>query len=303
MPDHATVSDKTPAAVSATAPNKTDGARWGLLLLPAAAVLALVFILPMLGIIDLSLRPSAGKAQVGPGHTLQHYIAFLADPFYRKVLINSFWLGLIVTLLTLAIGYPTAYFMARTRSRFGSVLNFLVFAPLLVSILIRNLGWFPLLGREGFINDVLLSLGIIQQPLAMSNNFTGVVIGMVHALLPYMILTLAGVIRSIPPELEEASINLGAGAVETFFRVVLPLSRPGLVAGGLLVFTMALGAFTTPVIMGGNRVLVMPTYIAQQMRTLLNYPVGSAAAVILFVCTVALTILSLRVGERGERRS
>ncbi len=284
-------------------PEKSGGASWGWLLLPAAAVLALVFILPMLDIAGLSVHPSAGKAQVGPGFTLQYYIGFLSDPFYRRVLMNTFWLGAIVTALTLVIGYPTAYFMARTHSRFGGVLNFLVFAPLLVSILIRNLGWFPLLSREGFINNVLMSLGLIDQPLALANNFTGVVIGVVHALLPYMILTLTGVIRSIPLELEEASINLGAGVVETFFRVVLPLSRPGMVAGGLLVFTMAVGAFTTPVIMGGNRVLVMPTYIAQQMRTLLNYPLGSAAAIILFVCTVVLTMLSLRVGERWDRRS
>jgi putative spermidine/putrescine transport system permease protein len=282
---------------------KSDVAQWGWLLVPAAAVLMLVFILPMCGITLISLHPAAGKAQVGSSFTLHNYVEFLSDPFYRGILLKSIQLGAIATVTTLVLAYPTAYFMARTRSRFIGILNFLIFAPLLVSILIRNLGWLPLLSQDGFINSALLGIGIIQSPIKLANSFTGVAIGLVHALLPYMILTLAGVIRSIAAELEEASISLGAGPIETFFRVVLPLSRPGVVSGSLLVFTLAVGAFTTPVIMGGNRVLVMPTYISQQMHTLLNYPRGAAAAIVLLVFAGVLTGLSLWVGERKERRS
>jgi putative spermidine/putrescine transport system permease protein len=270
------------------------------LLAPAAGVLALVFILPMCGIAILSFHPSLGKGRVGTDFTLHNYVAFFSDPFYLGVVWNSIKLSTITVVVTLLLGYPTAYFLARTQSRLRGLLNFLVFAPLLVSILIRNLGWLPLLSLDGTINTILLRLGLTSEPLLLASNATGVTIGLVHALLPYMILTLAGVIRSIGPEIEEASINLGAGPIETFFRVVLPLSRPGVIAGSLLVFTLAVGAYTTPAIMGGNRVLVMPTYIAQQMRTLLNYPLGATAAMVLLFLTALLMIVSVWVAERRD---
>jgi putative spermidine/putrescine transport system permease protein len=276
-------------------------ARWNSLLLPAALVLALVLILPMGGIALISLHPSTGKGQVGSAFTLRNYADFLSDPFYLHILATSFLLALISAVVTLVVAYPVAYFLARTPSRFRGLFHFLVFAPLLVSVLIRNLGWLPLLAQDGTINTVLMDLGVTSRPLPLANNFAGVTIGMVHALLPYMILILAGVIRSVGRELEEASINLGAGPIETFFRVILPLTRAGATSGCLLVFTIAIGAFTTPAIMGGNRVLVVTTYISQQMRTLLNYPRGATAAVILLLFVGALTLLALLIGEPRSR--
>jgi putative spermidine/putrescine transport system permease protein len=285
---------------SAVAP--ASGA-WRWLLLPATAVLALVLLLPMAGIALMSLHPSTGKGQVGDAFTLQNYVDFVSDPFYLNILLRSFILALVTAVVTLVAGYPIAYFLARTRSRFRTLLHFLVFAPLLVSVLIRNLGWLPLLADDGAINQLLMYVGLTSHPLPLANGFAGVVIGMVHALLPYMILLLAGVVRTVPRELEEASVNLGAGPVETFFRVVLPLTRAGATAGSLLVFTIAAGAFTTPAIMGGNRVLVMTTYISQQMRTLLNYPRGATAAIVLLLFVGTATLIALRVGEPNRRTS
>jgi putative spermidine/putrescine transport system permease protein len=142
---------------------------------------------------------------------------------------------------------------------------------------------------------VLLELGVVSSPLRLINNFTGVVIGLVHALLPFMILTLTTVIQRIDADLEEAAASLGAGPWRVFWRVLLPLSLPGVVSGSLIVFTMAISAYTTPAILGGNRVLVMATYIAQQFRTVLNYPAGGTAAAILLVFAAVLTVLALRV--------
>lgn len=283
-----------------SAPAPSPGERRGLAILlgPTAGFLALVFVLPMCVMGELSLHPSLGKGRIGPGYTIANYVEFLSDPFYLMVILNSLKIALITVAITLVLGYPTAYFLARTRSRLRGVFTFLVFAPLMVSILVRNLGWLPLLGLDGMVNTILLGLGLTSEPLRLANSAVGVGIGLVHALLPYMILTLTGVIRSIGPEIEEASINLGAGPIETFFRIVLPLSRPGIITGSLLVFTLAVGAYTTPAIMGGNRVMVMPTYIAQQMQTLLNYPRGATAAIVLLALTGVLMTVSIRVGER-----
>jgi putative spermidine/putrescine transport system permease protein len=161
---------------------------------------------------------------------------------------------------------------------------------------VRNIGWFPILSNEGLVNWLLLKSGLISTPLPLISNFTGVVIGLIHALLPFMILTLTTVVQRIEPELEEAAANLGAGPLRRFTQVLLPLSLPGIVGGLLLVFTMAIAAYTTPVIMGGNRILVMATFIGQQFRTVLDYPLGATSAAILMLLAGILSLLALRFG-------
>lgn len=272
---------------------------WGSLLLPALVVLVVVFIFPIAELAKNSFHRNAGLGMVDPAWTLENYVKFLSDPFYYGILIETFGLGLVVVSISMVMGYPVAYFLARTQSRWRSALIFLVVSPLLISVVIRNLGWLPILGSSGLVNWLLMSLGLVSEPLRLINNYTGVVIGLVHALSPFMILSLMTVIQRIEPEIEEASINLGASPFETFWRVVFPLSRPGLLAGFLLVFTVVLSAFTTPGMMGGNRVLVMSTYIAQQIRTALDYPFGAMASMVLMVVTGALTVIALKLpGER-----
>jgi len=275
-------------------------ASWGGLILPAVLVLALVFVLPIGQLFLNSFHHHAGMGTVDPVWTLENYIKFLGDPFYYGILIETFMLGFTVVSICLVIGFPVAYFLARTRSRWRSTLIFVVVSPLLISVVIRNLGWLPVLGSSGVINWLLLNLHIVSEPLRMINNYTGVVIGLTHALSPFMILSLMTVIQRIEPEIEEAAINLGASPFETFWRIVVPLSRPGVLAGYLLVFTVVLSAFTTPGMMGGNRVLVMSTYIGQQIRTVLNYPFGAMAAVVLMLVTTAITLVALRLSR--ERR-
>ncbi|MFL6798126.1 MAG: ABC transporter permease [Xanthobacteraceae bacterium] len=279
-------------------PGRTDVWLW--IVLPPLAVLCLVFGLPIADLVSDSFHDSNGPGQIGIGFTLENYRAFITDPFFLRMLAATFGLGVLVVGCCLLIGYPVAYYLARSTSRWRGIALFVVVSPLLVSAVVRNIGWFPLLGQSGVVNWLLLSAGIIATPIRLVSNFTGVVIGLVHALLPFMILTLTTVIQRIESDLEEAAANLGAGPWLVFLRVLLPLSIPGVVAGSLLVFTMAISAYTTPAILGGNRVLVMATYIAQQFRTVLDYPAGATAAALLLGFAALLTVLALRLRTRGS---
>ncbi len=280
-------------------PGRTDVWLW--ILLPTVAVFGLIFVVPIMDLMLISFHDMTGPGQVGTAVTLENYRLFLTDSFFLEILLRTCWLGFLVVGCCLIIGYPVAYYLARTRSRWRGLALFFVISPLLISAIVRNIGWFPLLSQTGVVNWVLLEIGIVSAPLRLVSNFTGVVIGLVHALLPFMILTLTTVIQRIDRDLEEAAANLGAGPFEAFWRVLLPLSLPGVVSGSLLVFTMAISAYTTPAILGGNRVLVMATYIAQQFRTVLDYPAGATAAALLLLFAAVLTILALqlRTGE-GE---
>ena len=271
-------------------------AKWALLSLPMVLTLAFVFAVPIVCLIALSFFSMTGPATVGDEFTIENYRSFFTDGFYYKILLNTFWLGGAVVICCLIIGYPVSYVLARTRSSWRGLLLFMVVAPLLVSAVVRNIGWFPILSDSGLVNWLLLKSGLIANPLPLISNFTGVVIGLVHALLPFMILTLTTVIQRIEPELEEAAASLGAGPVRTFTHVLLPLSLPGMVGGSLLVFTMAIAAYTTPVIMGGNRVLVMATFIGQQFRTVLDYALGATSAAVLLLLAGFLSLLALRLG-------
>ena len=286
----------TPLDQEPTARRTSPGASWVLLSLPMLLTLAVVFAVPIGCLIVLSFYSMTGAATVGDHLTAENYLNFFTDFFYFRILLNTFWLGAVVVISCLVIGYPVSYFLARTRSRWRGFLLFMVVAPLLVSAVVRNIGWFPILSNSGLVNWLLLKFGLVSQPVPLISNFTGVVIGLVHALLPFMILTLTTVIQRIEPELEEASASLGAGPVRTFFEVMLPLSLPGMIGGSLLVFTMAIAAYTTPVIMGGNRVLAMATFIGQQFRTVLDYALGATAAAVLMLLAGLLTLLAVRFG-------
>jgi putative spermidine/putrescine transport system permease protein len=272
-------------------------AGWFVLLLPALIALTIVFLAPIGFLVINSLHPGATMGRISPEWTLANYARFLGDPFYLGILLETLVIGAAVVAVCATIGYPVAYFLARTRSRWRGVLTFAVVAPMLISVVVRNLGWLPILGDSGLVNWVLLNTGLVSSPVKLIYNTTGVIIGLSHALSPFMILSLVTAIRKIEPELEEAAQNLGAGPLETFWRVVLPLSRPGLLAGGLLVFTLAAAAYITPAMMGGKRVLVMALYIEQQIRSVLNYPFGATASVVLLVVVGTATLLALRVGR------
>jgi putative spermidine/putrescine transport system permease protein len=273
---------------------------WELLIVPALLLFIVMFVLPIAYLAVNSFHPFTGMGTFGDEWTAQNYVRFLTDRYYLGVLFDTFRVGFIVVTICMVIGYPVAYFLARTSSRWRGALIFITISPLLITVVIRNLGWLPVLGASGMVNRILMGLGIVAEPLQLISNHTAVIVGLVHALSPFMILSLMTVIQRIEPEIEEAAINLGATPFETFCRVVLPLSRPGLLSGYLLVFTVVLSAFTTPAMMGGNRVLLMAPYIAQEIGAELNYPFGAMAAVVLMLVTGVLTLIALRLPGRNE---
>ena len=267
------------------------------LLVPMGILFLLTFVVPQVFVGVRSLRPSAGMGMIGDGWTMANYGAIFGDWYYLSILGRTAWLGVLVVAVTLLLGYPVAFSLARSRSRWRGLVLMLVIAPLFTSIVIRALGWMVLLGGNGPVNRVLRALGFAEEPVQFLYNLTGTVVGTAHALLPFMILILVGVIEKIDRSLEEAAEDLGASRARVFARVVVPLSMPGIVAGSLLVFSMAVSVFTTPAMLGGRKVTVVAIAIEQQIRATLNYPLGSALSMVLLACTIMLALLVQRVGS------
>jgi len=271
---------------------------WSRLALPGLVLLALGFLAPMLLLAGYSVLRDGANGQLILAPTLSNYTRILGDSLYLRVLASTVLLGALVALICAALAYPLAYFLVRTRSRFRAALMFLMLTPLLVSSVIRNIGWIPILGDHGAVNFFLLALHLIDRPLTLMNNLTGVVIALVHALLPFMTLMLMTVIQRIDPHIEDAARSLGASPWRLFWRVVLPLSSRGLAAGAALVFAIAVSSYTTPTIMGGGKLLVMATFIVQQVQIVLRYAFGAALTIVLFAAALGLSSLGARWFER-----
>ena len=271
-----------------------------LLLLPPLMFLVLFFVLPML----LFLREgfvSAGGADQSPTLTFANYLRFLQSPDHLKVLWNSMRLGVIVTGLCLVIGYPLAYAMARLGPIWQRWILITVISPLMVSVVIRTFSWQVILRNRGPLNDFLMAIGIIDSPIRLLFTFTGVVIGLVHVFLPYMVLPLASVIEKIDPRLEEAAGSLGANGFRRFFEVILPLSVPGILAGSMLVFTASVSAYVVPELLGGERIQVVPTMVTQQILILLDWQFGAAVSSILILLTFAILVAYWWLSKRSLR--
>jgi putative spermidine/putrescine transport system permease protein len=271
--------------------------KWGLFTIPAVAVLIVLFVAPQAFLLIQSLHPHLGPARIGAGWTTANYARIFSDSYYIHTLLRTIWLSLLTTLLCLVLGYPVAYFLARTRTRYRAMITLIVIGPLLITIVVRSLGWIILLSDNGAVNYLLRSLRIIDEPIPFIYNQFGVVVGLVHAFLPMMIIILVGVIQQIDRLLEEAAADLGAGRLETFVRIVIPLSLPGIAAGGVLIFGVASSVYTTTVMLGGGRVLTTPVQIGQEFQMTLNYPIGAALAVVMAVATFGLAVFGMRVSR------
>lgn len=262
-----------------------------LLLLPSLAVVAGVFLLPMLYIFLLSLEGKQGQ------FTLENYTIFFKDTYYLQILWRTVKLGLLSVLACLVLGYPVAMFMAQTSGKLRGIITFLIISPHLISVVIRNFGWVVILGEKGWINSTLLKLGLIDTPLKLLYNELGVVIGLTDSLIVYMILAIATSLYQIDGSLYKAAGILGAGKVRTFFTVTLPLTLPGIVAGTTLVFSLSMSAFVTPALMGGTSVKVLPVIAYEKIMAQLNWPLGAALSFLLLGSTIALVSLFTRLIE------
>jgi putative spermidine/putrescine transport system permease protein len=225
---------------------------------------------------------------------LARYHELWTTPLYRHVLGETFRISVGVTLACLLLGYPVAYTLAAAPARRANLLLVLVITPFWISVLARSFTWMVLLQRGGVVNQVLLALGLVRAPVPLVYNLLGVYIGMIHILLPFMILSLYAVMRGIDPALLRAAANLGASEWEAFRRVFLPLSLPGVAAGSLMLFVVGLGFFITPALLGGGKVTTVAMLIEAYIHEALDWGLASALACVL----IAATVLVLAVYNR-----
>jgi putative spermidine/putrescine transport system permease protein len=254
-----------------------------LLFAPCVLVYAIFFIWPQASLLALSATSKAGL-------TLEHYSRFTGDSYYWEMLGRTLGLGLAVTVITLVLGLPTAYVLARSQSRWAGLLLLLTTFPLLVSAVVRSFGWMVLFFKDGLVSKALQSLGLASGPVQTMYTMTGVIIALAQVLLPLMVLTLHGVFKSVDRDLEYAAMSLGARPSVALWLVTLRLARGGIVAGSLLVFSLAISAFATPSLVGGARANVMATAIYEQTVELLDWPFGATLATILLVTVLALSL-------------
>jgi putative spermidine/putrescine transport system permease protein len=279
------------------------GARgWGLLL-PAILLLLLAFVLPVGMLVPTSFRPYVPLVGITSGFTIGYYTRLLSDWYYLEIIGRTLALGLTVTLSTLVIGYPMAFFLARTRSRWRNWLTILVVFPLLLNLVVRTFGWIALLAQNGLVNQALQALGMVQEPVKLLFTFAGLLIALTHIFLPFMVLVLLGPIQNIPRDVEDAARVLGASWGGTFLRVTLPLSAPGILSGSILVFVLTISALVTPRLLGGPTYQVMSTLIYDEFLQRLNWPAGSAEALLLTLMVLALVFLSGVLARRTGARA
>jgi len=252
--------------------------------LPALVLLGVFFLFPVLRMLATSIE--AGN--------LDWYAKALGQGLYLQVFWNTFQIALFVTAFCLLLGYPLGFLIA-TTTPFWATLGFVfVLLPLWTSVLVRTYAWMVLLGRNGVFNRMLMEGGLIDDPLPLLHNLTGVLIGMVHVLLPYMVLPIYGAVRRVDPSLVSAAEGLGASNARIFRRVYLPLTLPGIFAGAVIVFVLSLGFYITPALLGGGRVIMVAVMIEQQVHQTLNWPFAAALSASLLVVTLAIYALAQR---------
>ncbi len=269
-----------------------------LLLAPITLVYLLFLIAPISFFLAMSVfRYDAFDLYI-PTLTGENFSRLVMDDYYRTIILRTLRIAFLTAFFSLLLGYPLAYFLARTKTVWRGVLMFLVIAPLMSGVIVRTYGWIILLGSEGAVNRTLLWTGLISEPLKILNTEGAVLIALVHILMPYMVFPLFSALASQDPDVERAAGTLGAGKIRTFFEVTLPLSRAGIAMGSALVFTLAAGAVVTPALLGGKDVQMLGQQIYDLVLATLNWPLASALASVLVLCQFVIIGLYFRTGKR-----
>jgi spermidine/putrescine transport system permease protein len=279
--------------------HQRSGLRAWALLAPGTFWLLLFFLAPILIMFVYSVMPRGVYGGVERGFTLEHYRRFF-DPLYLQILNRTFLWSVAATVICLGAGYPVAYLIARS-GKWKNLLMFLVVLPFWTSFLVRTFAMIFLLRDTGFINTLLLSVGLIRQPIEMLYTPFAVMSGLVYGFLPFMVLPIYASLEKLDLSLLEAAEVLGARPAARFLRVTLPLSLPGVVAGCLLVFIPALGSFLTSDLLGGAKQVMVGNLIQNQFSSARNWPFGSAASFIVMALVLVAVVAYLRVRDRGPR--
>ena len=264
--------------------------RW-LLSLAAPAVLAIVtvIVIPVGWLFYLSFIGGDGQ------FSLENYQKMIKYKSYLRTFTTTFQLSVLTTLISIALGYPLAYFLASLPARIAGLFMLTVLLPFWTSLLVRTYAWLVLLQKNGIINDLAMSIGLWETPVKLVHNMTGTLIGMAHIMLPFLVLPLYSSMRKIDRDLMQAASNLGATPVQAFWQIYFPLSRSGMVAGSLIVFVLCLGFYVTPAVLGGGRVIMVATQITAILENQFDWGAASALGVVLLIVTLLLLFIATRV--------
>ncbi|HEY8368744.1 MAG TPA: ABC transporter permease [Thermodesulfobacteriota bacterium] len=271
--------------------SRTGSIAWGPAL-PALLFLVALFVAPLIDNGLRSIAPPAGA----PWYA--YYARLVSDPFYLSSLVETVGLSVLVTALCLVAGYPVAYYLTRYAGRWRSLIVFLLISPLLTSIIMRTFGWRAIFARRGLLNTFLLDAGLVDRPIDLLGSPLSAVVGLVHVLIPFMVLSIAAVLEKLDPRIEEAAHVLGASRTQAFVRVILPLSLDGVASGTILVFMLAMGSFVTLLFLGGGSLKTFPLLIYQQFNTTRDFGMAAAMSNVLMTIAVALMFVQLRLIRR-----
>jgi putative spermidine/putrescine transport system permease protein len=268
----------------------------GLVVLPLA-FFAAFFLVPLLTVLVASLTSANG------GWTLANYARILFDAYHWSVIAVTFRLGILTTLICLILGYPLAWYLVRVvRWReWRRACVILLVLPLFTSNIVRSFGWMVLLGRNGLVNETMRDIGLIDRPVRFLGTETGILIGLVYILLPFVVLTIGNALAKVDRSVEQASADLGASPAATFWRVTFPLSIPGVVSGSIIVFALAVSAYVTPALLSGGRVTVLAVLVFQQYSSVFDFHYGGALAITLLAFTLLMIAASSLVSRLGAR--
>jgi len=296
----AQVPEKTFPWFSLTKTLRESPVAQGLFLMgPTNTYLIVFMVIPLILVTVLSFLSRGTYGEVVYKFNIENYLR-LFDPLYAKILGYSLLVGFLTTVLSLLIGYPMAYYIARAPARQRSLLLFLILLPFWTNFIIRIYAWIMILRSEGFLNSFLLWIGVIHEPLNILYTPTAVLIGMVYEFLPFMVLPLYTSLEKIENAQLEAAADLGAPPWKAFLRVTLPLSVPGMIAGTILVFIPAMGMFVVPDLMGGAKTMLIGNVIRNQFLTARDWPFGAAASMLLMLLTMVFTLYYTRKAGFGE---
>lgn len=257
--------------------------------LPALTLITVTMVLPVGWLFWLSLFDDDGNLGFA------NYARLIEQPSYARILLATFEISALTTAICAVLGYLLTYLLAQLSPRFASLLMIGVLMPFWTSILVRTYAWLVLLQRDGVINTWGIKLGLWDKPLALAYNTTGTVLGLVHIMLPFLVLPLYGSMRAIDRDCLKAAASLGANPVTAFWRVYFPLSQPGLFAGAVIVFILCLGAYVTPAVLGGGKVLMAANAVASDIELFFNWGAASALGVVLLALTAALLYGASRI--------
>ncbi len=266
------------------------------LVLPLAAIFAGFFIAPLLVLMALSAHGDIAMTN----WTFANYTKFFTDSFNYSILVETLLLGLKATLVCLVFGFPIAWLCSRVSPRWQSILLFLVILPILTSVVVRTFAWIVILGRQGVLNQIVMGLHLSNEPLRLLYSEFGVVMVLAQVQMPLMVLPILTVLSKIDPNLADASRVLGAGEWRTLWRVTLPLSVPGIIAGCILTYSASITAFVTQSLIGGARLIYMPLHIYQQAVGANNWPFAAAISIIFMITVMAVVAVLSAIGRRSE---